>query len=191
MFAVCCDATLSFCGAVPEPSSLHVAGGSGVGPQVRVTSHLGAVDCLPQGKLDKSIVAYRPLAGAGAVPRPLGCRDVMPDGTVLYGVDLDYAFEQEQAGSVSVTPTWPGLNGVLYESCFVAQLYRITAASDGRVLGSGDAWPSAVKLPKGRYCCRLSVSADSIDALQVCGGKACVFVVYVYVCVCVSAFVCY
>jgi tripeptidyl-peptidase II len=159
---VSCDVNLNFCGAVPEPSSVVLHGGACVSKQVRITSHLATVDCAPSGKLSKSISAIKPLFSSKVWP--IGPRDVMPNGKIIYGIDINYCFEQPE--NLSTKPTWPGLNGVLYESAYIAQFYTVTNAVDGRVVCTGDAWPSSSKLGKGVYQVRLHVRADSAEMLR-------------------------
>jgi hypothetical protein len=107
-----CSVTLHFCGATPNPSPLVISGGSRVSPALRLSSHLTTVEAAPAGKLEKWITSIRPIAAGKVVP--LGERDIVPlSGNVLYGLNIEYAFEQAETGQVK--PAWPGLNGVLYE----------------------------------------------------------------------------
>jgi hypothetical protein len=100
------------------------------------------------------------------------------EGQRLYQLVLEYAITLE-AGA-QATPTWPGLQGVLYESRFHCQFYSVyhLAATDtdvnapgplvtGQRIGCGDAWPDAMKAPvAGAYLVRLHVRHPTISILE-------------------------
>ena len=54
------------------------------------------------------------MGGALEQVLPLGERDVLPDGTPLYQLVLEYEVDQG-ADCSELPPRWPGLQGVLYE----------------------------------------------------------------------------
>ena len=84
--------------------------------------------------------------------RPLGERDFLPGGAPLYSLELQYSFELSSAAAAtlsSVTPRWPLLNGILYESPLHSQFHQLLCARTHRVLACGDAWPDAIPVIKG------------------------------------------
>jgi hypothetical protein len=59
----------------------------------------------------------------------------------------------DQSDSGELLPRFPGLQGSLYESQFHAQFFMVFD-SKKKLLGVGDAWPSAVKVGKGKHTVR-------------------------------------
>jgi len=89
---------------------------------------------------------------------------VTPAGKKIYQLVLEYAFDQEEEGDV--TPRLGLLNGVLYEAALENQFYLVFD-KDKKLLGSGDAWPGAVKVPKGEgHVVRYQVRHDDAALLR-------------------------
>ena len=55
--------------------------------------------------------------------RPMGLRDLLPKNRQVFQLVLTYTINQEADGDL--TPRFPALNGVLYESAFMAQMYML------------------------------------------------------------------
>lgn len=158
-----CEFSLQFRGVVVTPSrELCITGGSRVSSMVRLHSPLTDVTVTPVCKLDKWHTTISPV-NLGVVD-PLGERDILFDGTHLYCMHLEYVFEQTEAGDV--IPRFPGLQGVLYESRYHAQFFMVYD-SNKRYVGKGDAWPSKIKLVKGKYTVRLQVRSVLVAELEV------------------------
>lgn len=155
------NATVYFRGVVPVPSSVTIHGGSKLSEPIRVSAVLHKADLSPCGKLDKWTSVIKPIA-VGKIS-PLGERDVLPDGKILYSLMLEY--EIDLSDSFDVVCRFPALQGVLYESYFHAQFYMIYDAKK-LLMGVGDAWPSYLKLNKGKYTVRLLVRHSSVPALE-------------------------
>jgi len=155
------NAVVHFRGVVPVPSCVTIHGGTKLSEPVRVNAVLHKADVSPSGKLDKWISVVKPVA-VGKIS-PLGERDVLPDGKILYSLVLEY--EVDLADAFEVVCRFPALQGILYESEFHAQFYMIYDAKK-MLMGVGDAWPSYVKLGKGKYTVRLQVRHSSIAALE-------------------------
>jgi hypothetical protein len=165
-----CALTVHFRGVDPSPERVLLHGGCRVSGMVRVANTLGAgiVEIHPSAKLEKWVAVVKPVA-PGKVST-LGERDaLMTDGpgrtadTPLYQLVLEY--DVDLAEPAEVTPTWPSLQGILYESDYLAQFFLIFD-SRRKLMGQGDAWPSATKLGKGRHVVRLQVKHPSVAALE-------------------------
>jgi hypothetical protein len=128
---------------------------------IRMRAALSGVDISPSAKLDKWTTCVRPLS-AGKVAS-LGSRDVLPNGSRIYELGLDY--EAELTEDADISPRWPGLQGVLYESDFYAQLYTIFDTKK-RQVGVGDAFTSPIKVKKGKVSIRLQVRHTSVVTLE-------------------------
>ena len=165
-----CSLTLHFRGVVPSPDRVLLTGGCRVSPIIRVSNTLSTnvVEINPVPKLDRWISAIKPMA-PGKITS-MGERDVLlsdgpgitPD-TPLYQLILEYEIDMNDAAEI--TPTWPGLQGCLYESDFLSQFFLIFD-SKRKLLGSGDAWPSAVKIGKGRHVVRLQIKHPAVTTLE-------------------------
>lgn len=156
-----CTATLYFRGVVPSMSPLTITGGQKVSPMLRVSAPLASETIAPSAKLDKWTTTVFPTT-AGKVS-PLGERDFLPDGRPIYQLALEYEFDQVDAGEVC--PRFPGLQGVLYESDFLAQFFMVFD-SKKKLLFVGDAWPKGKKIGKGKHTVRLQAKHLSPTVLE-------------------------
>jgi hypothetical protein len=128
---------------------------------LRIHAVLGQEEVSPSAKLDKIISCIKPTAAGKVVP--LGSRDVLPSWTRIYEVALEY--EVDVPEDCEIAPKWPGLQGVLYESDFLAQLYCIFDAKK-KFVGAGDAFTSPTKVSKGKFTIRLQVRHTSVPTLE-------------------------
>jgi len=151
----------NFKGLLPSPTALVIMGGARVSGQLRVRSLLGNADTNPSAKLDKWISTVKPSA-PGKVSS-LGERDVLPDATPLYQLVLEYSFEC--TGSTKITPRFPALQGILYESAFHAQMWFVYD-SNKKLVGTGDSWPDEKELVGGKFTARMQVRHASAPTLQ-------------------------
>ena len=153
-----CSVTPYFRGVRPSPSCLTSTGGQRVGDMIRVENALGdnTTDDNPYGKLEKWVAVLKPTA-PGKVS-PLGERDILPEGSPLYQLVFQYEFDQADSGEI--IPRWPGLQGALYESNFLAQFFLVFD-SKKKLIGTGDAWPSAIKIGKGRHVVRCTIASKA------------------------------
>eukprot|EP00608_Synchroma_pusillum_P004382 CAMPEP_0198440462 /NCGR_PEP_ID=MMETSP1452-20131203/58859_1 /TAXON_ID=1181717 /ORGANISM="Synchroma pusillum, Strain CCMP3072" /LENGTH=281 /DNA_ID=CAMNT_0044161081 /DNA_START=94 /DNA_END=936 /DNA_ORIENTATION=+ len=150
---------LHFRGVVPHPEELALGAGEAL-RQIRLEARLRTVEVSPAGSLTKWWHKVHP---ASATVGPLGERDVMNNGAAVSQLVLQYDFDQYD--EQDVTPRFPGLNGVLYESGLESQFWIVVDASN-KVLGSGDAWPGSVSLRKGKHSLRLYVRHESVQLLE-------------------------
>eukprot|EP00600_Ochromonadales_sp_CCMP1393_P004453 CAMPEP_0174964208 /NCGR_PEP_ID=MMETSP0004_2-20121128/5753_1 /TAXON_ID=420556 /ORGANISM="Ochromonas sp., Strain CCMP1393" /LENGTH=1471 /DNA_ID=CAMNT_0016212909 /DNA_START=2788 /DNA_END=7203 /DNA_ORIENTATION=+ len=166
------EVTLKFHGIVAVPSSISLVGGHRIGPLVKLSCPLATVDVSPSAQLKQLKRVVGPSSKGHVFP--LGARDVLPDGTPLYQLLLEYTFDVNEALASSVnslTPRWPLLNTVLYESPLHAQLFMLYD-SQKNLLMCGDAWPSAYALSKannkgkGAYTLRLQVRHEDSKLLE-------------------------
>ena len=74
---------------------------------------------------------------------PLGSRDIIPPGRVIYELQLTYTFNVSK--STEITPDLSLLNDVLYESEFESQLWMLYN-SQKQLVGTGDAYPTRYTL---------------------------------------------
>jgi tripeptidyl-peptidase-2 len=154
---------VEFRGVRPVPSDLALTSGIG-GTLVRLYSDLADETVCPTAKLTKWRTPLRPKA-AGAVVRPiLSDRDLSPSpNRRLYELILHYEFTQDDKGTF--TPIAPALQGVLYEAAFECQL-MLFFDGEKKYLGSSDAFPSAIKAPKGQVMIRLQARHDDPQKLE-------------------------
>jgi len=151
---------IKFRGARPVPDNVVLT--NGLGAMVRATSDLADETILPKASLTSWRTPIRPKAGA--TPKPLGERDIFPSpDRMIHELVLQYEFTQDDKGSI--TPRVPALQDVLYESGFEGQLILVFDG-DKKLLGTCDAWPSAVNVPKGKVVIRLQIRHDSPKKLE-------------------------
>jgi len=155
--------TLYFRGVIPSPTSLLLLGGQKVSPLVTVFNRLaaGPVDITPVGKLDKWTSVIKPSV-AGKIS-PLGERDIMPGGEVMYQLIIEYEVSQTEAGDI--TCRFPGLQGALYESQFQSQFFMVFDKNK-KLLGTGDFRPSPIKTLKGKHTVRIQIKHTQISVLE-------------------------
>ena len=158
---VSCDVTIHFKGLTPSTTTLSMTSGEQISNLVTLSAELGTVTAAPAGKLDKWLTTVMP-NGPGKVT-PLGERDVLPSGTPLYQMILEYTFEQPI--HTAVTPRWRILNGLLYDSPFHSQFYMIYNTRKV-LMACGDTYPESCKLDKGTYTVRLQVRHESPVVLE-------------------------
>ena len=76
-------------------------------------------------------------------------RDTIPKDRVVFELQLTYNFSVNKAGEI--TPNFPHLSDVLYESEFLSQLWMLYN-SHKQLVGAGDAyaskWPTKVNSKK-------------------------------------------
>ena len=76
-------------------------------------------------------------------------RDTIPKDRVVFELQLTYNFSVNKAGEI--TPNFPHLSDVLYESEFISQLWMLYN-SHKQLVGAGDAyaskWPTKVNSKK-------------------------------------------
>ncbi|XP_037509766.1 tripeptidyl-peptidase 2 [Rhipicephalus sanguineus] len=146
------DCTLTFYGLQPNPSRLVMRSSEGV-YRFDVTSQLRPEEVSPAASLKQHVIVLRP---AESKVRPLGARDVIPDGRVIYEIQLTYNFALSKA--TEVTPSFSLLSELLYESEYESQLWMIFD-NNKQLLASGDAYPGrySTKLEKGDYVLRVHV----------------------------------
>eukprot|EP01041_Mallomonas_annulata_P006918 gene6918-14055_t len=156
-----CTLSLTFRGVQPVPNTITITPGQRVSQLIRLHATLCTAEISPSAKLDKWRAIIKPNA-VGKVT-PLGERDVLLDGSPIYQMILEYDIEQMEVGDV--LPIWSGLNSILYESEFMAQFFMIYD-SKKKLMGTGDAWASTVKLGKGKYTVRLQVKHENTATLE-------------------------
>jgi tripeptidyl-peptidase-2 len=155
------DASVEFRGVRPTPRSVHMTADSG-GALVRITSDLKDESVNPEAKLTHWLTPLRP--SADIVLRPLGLRDTFHDlDTKIFELILTYEFEQETKGPV--TPRAGLLQDFLYDSAFESQL-MLFFDKDKKLVGSSDAYPRSVTLPKGDITLRLQIRHNDPKVLE-------------------------
>ena len=142
---------LAFHGLEPSDETLVIGPGEAPAP-VSVTATLRQERLRPVALLDKSRQTLRPSA---ATIRPKSiARDRLWDERPMYELVLEYQFEQSKAGAV--TPRFPRIDGLLYDSSFASELWMLFDANKRRV-AADDGWSRAVRLHKGSYTLRVAL----------------------------------
>lgn len=157
------DLDVQFHGLVPSASEVLLGPARPVA-RVEVASPLQIASLKPSGSLTRLLRPLRP-ASWSLRPAPDAGRNALFGGRRIYQLLLTYTFELGTKSAASVTPRVPALNGLLYESAYGAQLWTLLD-SNRREVAAGDAWPSGVKLGKGKYTLRLQVHHDSPARLE-------------------------
>jgi tripeptidyl-peptidase-2 len=157
-----CEVEMIFRGLEPVPRTLHITGGQRVSEPVKLFARLSDTEVNPSAKLDRCLTAVKPTAPGQVLP--LGERDILPDGTPFYQMQVEYSVDFDE--SCDIIPRWRGLQNVLYESDFHAQLFMVLDSSK-KVIGVGDAFPSFIKIPKkGAHTIRLQIRHSSPKVLE-------------------------
>ena len=93
-------------------------------------------------------------------------RDSLPNSRLMYNLISTYNFKVEAAGkeSVTVSPRFPSLNNLLYDSPL--EMFLIVSDVNNKVVGFGDVYVKKFKLPKGDYSMRLQLRHESEETLE-------------------------
>jgi tripeptidyl-peptidase-2 len=145
------------------PSSKSISLHSSVGwTRLDVTGNYRLEDLQPEVRLTHYCQPKRPIE---STIKPLGERDVLPDGRQLYELRLTYNFHMNKPGEVRVNPTT--LSDLLYESPYYGQLWMIYNHHK-QLMGCGDAYSKNynIKLEKGDHTAILQVRHDSKGELE-------------------------
>lgn len=173
---VSCDVKLRFRGVTVCPNSFVIQSGRRVSELIRVSSSLvPQVEISPVAKLDKWHSVISPV-NLGVVRPLLGdSRDdynAWSKGGMFYHSILDYSFTHVEGSSLDVVPRFPGLQGILYESQYHAQFFKVydvtdTPVNGKRMIGFGDSWPDKITIKaKGKYLLRLQLRHEKAEALE-------------------------
>lgn len=158
-----CELILNFRGVQPSPEAITITPGQRVSNLIYLHANLSNIDISPIGKLDKWISIIKPLTIGKVIP--LGERDQWLDNSgKIFQMILDYEIDMVDIGDI--TPRWPGLNNILYESDFIGQFHMIFDTKK-KLLGVGDAWPKSIKLnSKGKHTIRLQIKHENASILE-------------------------
>jgi len=156
------DVSINFYGVQVSPSSIILPVGCPGVSRVDVTSTTHRLLIEPKASFTHRHSQYRPLK---ATVKPLidAVRDVLPGNRCVSQLLLEYSFQLTSKFSTKVT--FPFLNSRLYDSPFGSQLYMIFDENK-RTVASGDAWPDATTLQKGKYTVHLHVRHDDTKLLD-------------------------
>ncbi|KAG9320905.1 hypothetical protein KVV02_004556 [Mortierella alpina] len=93
-------------------------------------------------------------------------RDSLPNSRLMYSLISTYPFKVEASGkeSVTVSPRFPSLNDLLYDSPL--EVLMIVSDVNNKVVGYGDVYVKKLKLPKGEYTLRLQLRHESEETLE-------------------------
>ncbi|KAG0053104.1 tripeptidyl-peptidase II Tpp2 [Linnemannia elongata] len=93
-------------------------------------------------------------------------RDALPNSRLMYNLISSYPFKVEGSGkeTVTVSPRFPSLNNLLYDSPL--EMFLIVSDVNNKVVGFGDVYVKKFKLPKGDYTLRLQLRHESEETLE-------------------------
>ncbi|KAF9916384.1 tripeptidyl-peptidase II Tpp2 [Linnemannia zychae] len=93
-------------------------------------------------------------------------RDALPNSRLMYNLISTYPFKVEASGkeTVTVSPRFPSLNNLLYDSPL--EMFLIVSDVNNKVVGYGDVYVKKFKLPKGEYNLRLQIRHESEEVLE-------------------------
>jgi hypothetical protein len=167
------EASLSFRGvALDCGGELHVSAGGGVAA-FTATPLLHDVTLRPVGRLTRHVTYVEP--AAPALIAPLGERDelitgssgsstAVATGTRQYALSVTYKVTAHE-GAKGVRLSLPRVHGVLYESPWDGCLVSVVN-EDGRVIGTSEAFPEALALPKGEVTVRVTLRHGDVGRLE-------------------------
>ena len=145
------DCAVRFHGIVPDQHSLSLTAGQG-GSRVRLHNELTAERLAPQASLSTHRTLISPNR---SVLEPLSVeRDSLPRDRQISRLLLEYTFEQKRSGTL--TPRFPDLDGMLYDSPFGTQLWMVFDSNKRRV-ACDDTFPDSLRLPAGSYVLRMQL----------------------------------
>lgn len=154
-------AEVVFRGVSTDASEVHVSSESGFAP-LTVTPLLHDVTLRPVAKLTRSTTYHEPQPGAAV--KPLTARDTLITGKRQHALTLTYRIalpEPAKGAKLSLGR----VHGVLYESPWDASLVSV-ANEDGRVVGTSEAFPESLSLPKGDLTVTVQVRHDDAGKLE-------------------------
>ncbi|XP_076356359.1 tripeptidyl-peptidase II isoform X2 [Tachypleus tridentatus] len=155
------DYSIAFHGLKPNQPNITMIGADGI-HRVEIASLLKQEEALPVVCLKHHVQVLRPTENKLV---PLGCRDIIPKGRQIYGLQLNYTFTIMK--QCEVTPSCPLLCDLLYESEYEGQLWMLFDCNK-QLIYTGDAYPSkySVKLEKGDYTVKLQVRHEQRSLLE-------------------------
>jgi len=154
------DWQLEFRGIRPDQTDITLTAGK---PYARlgITSRLQTESLSPSARLTTHRTFLQPKkAELQLLTSP---RDRLPDGQPTPALTLTYEFEQTTSGAV--TPRFPQLDGLLYDSPVISHLWMLFDPAK-RLVASDDVWPEKVKVGKGRHTLKLQVRHTDAAKLE-------------------------
>jgi len=130
--------------------------------RIEVSSVLRPEEILPEIKLKTMVQNFRPHESRLV---PLGSRDIIPPGRQIYELQLAYNFSLSK--TTEITPNFPLLSNVLYESEFESQLWMLYNGHK-QLVASGDAFPGkwTVKVDKEEYVLNVHIRSEQKQVLE-------------------------
>jgi len=152
--------SVCFHSVVTHPAGALVLDGCARATRVDCWAPLRAETLQPVVKVTAVQTKLRPTK---ATLSPLSApRDQHPDGRGIHSLVLQYSLKVKEPGMF--TPRLVGINRQVYDGEFEAQMYMIFDENK-QLLGCGDIYPEATKLPKGDFTIRLLLRHDQADLL--------------------------
>jgi tripeptidyl-peptidase-2 len=150
----------TFHGVRPCSEQLTIQGGSGMA-RTDVVSHVREVQLLAAASLDKWQTPIRPTKSSIA---PLAEQWHLPEAEVLHQLELEYSLTIDEA--TEITPRCPVLNNVVYESELLGGPFFFVHDARKKLLGYGDIYPEAIKVPKGVITIHAFLRHTSVELLK-------------------------
>ncbi|KAG0030452.1 tripeptidyl-peptidase II Tpp2 [Podila clonocystis] len=151
-------------GASNGPRSVFINGGDHI-TRFNITAPIRREEGLsPSISLDVLRKVVRP---SESVIKPLvRDRDSLPNSRLMYNLISTYPFKVEASGKepVTVSPRFPSLNNLLYDSPL--EMLLIVSDVNNKVVGYGDVYVKKFKLPKGEYSMRLQLRHENEETLE-------------------------
>ncbi|KAF8951102.1 tripeptidyl-peptidase II Tpp2 [Podila verticillata] len=151
-------------GASNGPRGVFINGGDHI-TRFNVTAPIRREEGLsPSISLDVLRKVVRP--SESAIKPLVRDRDSLPNSRLMYNLISTYTFKVEASGkeSVTVSPRFPSLNDLLYDSPL--EMFLIVSDVNNKVVGYGDVYVKKFKLPKGEYSMRLQLRHESEETLE-------------------------
>ncbi|XP_070539380.1 tripeptidyl-peptidase 2-like isoform X2 [Ptychodera flava] len=152
---------ISFHGIRPTSQNINMHAAEGIVRQ-EVVATIRHEEISPSITLKTCVQPLRP---SESKIRPLGSRDILPNGRHIYELVLTYQFHQSK--SAEITPNSPLLSDTLYENEYESQIWLVFD-SNKQYIGAGDAYPNqyTLKLEKGDYTIRMQIRHEKKEMLE-------------------------
>ncbi len=154
---------IEFHSLLPNSTAADLAP-EGPATEVEVTAALGA-ESLGDDDVKAVLTTHRQIVRPESTTIRLlsDDRDRLPEGQIWHELLLTYRFDQSQRGSV--TPRFPQIDGLLYDSDYGTLFWMLFDAGKRRV-ATNDMFPDAVTLSPGGHTLKLQIRHTSPEALQ-------------------------
>lgn len=151
---------LTFHGLTPDQREVRIQPGDAA-VRVEVSTPLQYEKLAPAAKLTSVSRLVKP--ASSKITQLAEDRDGFDEDRLFHLLELTYPIEQKSSGSV--TPGFPKIDDLLYDSEYGGHVWAIFE-KNGRRVATDDIWPHGVSLSKGSYTLKLWLRHDVRSKLE-------------------------